>query len=169
MLIGLSGPAGSGKTTIARAIGFERRSFALPLKQMLVYLFRHMDMPPAEIERRINGDLKEEVIPLFGKSARSMMQTLGTEWGRDCVHPDIWVRVAMANLPRNVVFDDVRFPNEAVAIRAAGGVIVGLTGRGGIIGSHVSEAGVVPDFEIDNTGSVSDTAEAITRTALGRS
>lgn len=161
MIIGLTGPAGSGKSTIAKALGFERRSFALPLKQMMVCLLRHTGMPPAEIERRINGDLKEQVIPIFGKSARSMMQTLGTEWGRDQVHPDMWVKVATANLPTRVVFDDVRFENETVAIRQTGGVIVRLSGRGGIAGSHMSEKGVTADHVVSNTGTVSDTVQAI--------
>jgi hypothetical protein len=42
------------------------------------------------------------------------MVTLGTEWGRDAVHPDLWVRLWAASGPRTsrVVVEDVRFPNE---------------------------------------------------------
>jgi hypothetical protein len=42
------------------------------------------------------------------------MITLGTEWGRDLVHADIWTRLwaARAECFPLVVADDVRFPNE---------------------------------------------------------
>jgi hypothetical protein len=46
------------------------------------------------------------------------MRTLGTEWRRQCVHPDVWVTIALKHISRalsegrNVVIDDLRFPNE---------------------------------------------------------
>jgi hypothetical protein len=46
------------------------------------------------------------------------MRTLGTEWGRQCVHPDVWGTIADKHISRtlsegrNVVVDDLRFPNE---------------------------------------------------------
>ena len=55
------------------------------------------------------------------------MQTLGTEWGRDQVHPELWIRHAQRRLDNyrrvsvNVVVTDVRFPNEADWLRANGG------------------------------------------------
>jgi CRP/FNR family transcriptional regulator len=54
------------------------------------------------------------------------MQTLGTEWGRQCMDADIWVRAwaARAALLTSAVADDVRFQNEADMIRNLGGVII---------------------------------------------
>lgn len=75
------------------------------------------------------------------------MQTLGTEWGRDILGSDFWIRLWRARVEqvasegKRVVVDDLRFPNEAKAIRQLGGDIYRLAGRGGIIGDHVSERG----------------------------
>jgi hypothetical protein len=54
------------------------------------------------------------------------MVTLGTEWGRDNIHADLWARLwsaRIATLGReaNIVTDDVRFPNEVRALRHHGG------------------------------------------------
>ena len=55
-------------------------------------------------------------------SPRHMMQTLGTDWGRNMVHQNLWVDVTRARLARyvradaDVVIDDCRFPNEAEMI-----------------------------------------------------
>ncbi|WP_208311400.1 hypothetical protein [Agrobacterium rubi] len=51
----------------------------------------------------------------------------------------------------SVVVDDCRFPNEAAEIRKLGGVVWKIVGRGGIVGSHESEAGCgVVDLLIAN-------------------
>ena len=64
-------------------------------------------------------------------SPRIMLQTLGTEWGRDCVNEDVWVNYMIrraANIVERgiagVVVSDVRFKNELEAIRKAGGKLV---------------------------------------------
>ena len=44
----------------------------------------------------IEGDQKE--IPsdvLFGKTSRYAMQTLGTDLGCDCMHPDFWIKAEL--------------------------------------------------------------------------
>ena len=126
-LIGLTGYARSGKSTVAailrQAHAFHEISFAEPIRdftrQLLGYSF-------AELEAN-----KETPIDwLDGVTPRRMMQTLGTEWGRQMIHPEIWVRVAiqeakacMVEGGSDIVISDVRFPNEAAAIREAGGVI----------------------------------------------
>ena len=64
-------------------------------------------------------------------TARRLLQTIGTEWGRGCVHPDLWTCIAMCDVGLAlregadiIVFDDVRFEEEAQAIRDSGGVVV---------------------------------------------
>src|SRR5690606_24735571 len=76
---------------------------------------------------------------VFGASPRKMMQTLGTDWGRQMIGEDIWVKAfARINAGKQVVVPDVRFENEADIVRA-NGILIHLVGRGGIEGDHVSE------------------------------
>lgn len=123
VIIGFAGLIGAGKTTAALHLvgrhGFERVRFAGPLRAML----RALGLSARELE----GDLKERPSRLLGgKTPRYALQSLGTEWGRDCIDPDLWVRAwaaAIEGKPR-VVVDDVRFANEVAAIRGLGGRIV---------------------------------------------
>jgi hypothetical protein len=118
MIIGLTGLAGSGKSVVADVLvnefGFTRVKFADPLKNMIRRMLADMGHIEFDIERMIEGDLKEVPIPELGVTPRHLMITLGTEWGRDLVHADIWVRLwaARAECLPNVVADDVRFDNE---------------------------------------------------------
>ena len=147
LLIGLAGPAGSGKSTIANAIVRKLDhagiySFAAPLKAAL----KAMGLTDAQLY----GDEKDVPCALLGgKTPRHAMKTLGTEWGRGMIDDDFWVRSAMlrADSPRaagmSIVFDDVRFDNEAAAIIARGGTVFELR-RPGVKASseHASEAGL---------------------------
>lgn len=122
MLIGIAGPARSGKDTVANYIcsyyqGFVKLSFATPLKFML-------EKGLGFTEEQLHGGDKEKIDPRFGKSPRYIMQTLGTEWGRDLIHPDIWVICLEAFLRKNTVIADVRFDNEANFIREKGGLLI---------------------------------------------
>ena len=128
VLIGLSGYAGAGKTTVARALadafGGEVHSFATPLKDMVVALLQHGGMTSDEVFAHVYGDRKEEPLDLLqGRTARYAMQTLGTEWGRGMLGERVWTHLAMEGcrgVPA-VVFDDVRFPTESTAILDEGG------------------------------------------------
>jgi hypothetical protein len=117
----------SGKSEVRRILSnqhrFEPVYFAGPLKTMLRTLMGMSGMSPQEVEAHVDGPLKETPIgEPFHQSARYMMQTLGTEWGRGCVHPDIWLNVARSRVIHatghgsDVVIDDLRFPNEAQMI-----------------------------------------------------
>ena len=71
---------------------------------------------------------------------RLLLQLIGTDGGRDIVHPQIWVNATMADYnPKynsrpedrmdkldypNWIITDVRFPNEAEAIKKRGGIII---------------------------------------------
>ena len=156
-LVGITGRAGSGKSTAAQVLidaGWVRIKFADPLKDML----RAIGLD----DRHIEGHLKEVPCDLLvGQTPRWAMQTLGTAWGRQCIAQDFWVRLARRRIALamaaglNVVVDDVRFENEAQVIRELGGMVLGLS-RGDGAGLHVSEAGVVPDIEHVNGGTVAE-------------
>lgn len=143
-VIVLTGQAGSGKSTIAAQLaaqGYTVVKFAGPLKAML----RALGLTDAEIE----GDLKEKPCPLLGgRTPRYAMQTLGTEWGRNLIAPDLWVaawqhavRGVLASGGR-VVVDDCRFRNELAAAMEMGGVAVRLVRDGAGTVAHVSETGL---------------------------
>ena len=149
LLIGLCGPAGCGKDTVASFMvqrGFTRYTLAMPLKKGLEAM---LGIGLDTWDDRVR---KEQVIPWLGKSPRQVAQTLGTEWGRQHVHPDLWVmlmlrkwdEVRQAVSPRMVV-TDVRFDNEALAIINAGGTVWRVE-RDGVapVAAHASEKGVSP-------------------------
>ena len=101
---------------------------------------------------------------------RYALQTLGTEWGRDCydtVWADLGVRRALATPALTVVITDCRFANEAESVRRADGevwrVVRPGAGLAGAEGLHPSEAEQEsPEFlslvtrTIENSGDLSD-------------
>lgn len=169
MIIGLCGPAGSGKTTIAKALvrdyGYTRRAFAHPLKAMIAAGFG--------IEQEVlDGPKEVKALPLEvfgGKTLREVLQTLGTEWGRDMVCQDLWVRAWERSVfpGGNYVCDDVRFIDEADAIRRQGGIVIRLHRTGaGITGDHPSEhLDFDTDYDIDNDRPVDRVCHAIVNLA----
>ena len=133
-LIGIAGPARAGKDTLASYLlehltdDWQSCSFASPIKSML-----------RAIGVDCSDDAKAVVSDDYGVTPRHMMQTLGTDWGRQMIDGDIWVKAfARMNAGKQVVVPDVRFENEADLVRA-NGILIHLVGRGGIEGDHVSE------------------------------
>ena len=127
MIIGLTGKARAGKDTAAQII---RRllpktkvvllSFSEPLYDMVraSEIFDSVD--------ELTGDMKSEPTGDFHVSLRYVLQTLGTEWGRKLIHPDLWCNLGLRQCvdPETVyVLTDVRFLNEEQAIRNRGGLI----------------------------------------------
>lgn len=166
MLIGLTGLAGSGKSEVARVLieefGFQRIKFADGLKNMTRSLFRDMGHCADDVERMIEGDLKDVTDPELGVTPRHIMVTLGTEWGRDNIHADLWARIWSARIATlgpeaNIVADDVRFPNEVRAVHYHGGHFVRVTRPGLVSSGHKSEQlDAKADWTIENTGTLAD-------------
>jgi len=151
-LLGICGRKGSGKSTAAQVLldaGWKRVKFADPLKNMLRVI--GLD------DRHIEGDLKELPCDLLGgKTPRWAMQSLGTEWGRNCIFPDFWMSLARREIALvlaqgySVVVDDVRFDNEADMIRELGGSVLLIKRGPDAPIEHESEKGVTPDFIYEN-------------------
>lgn len=169
-LIGIMGLARVGKDTatahLCDTYGMESYAFADPIKSMLTGVF-------GDLFR--DGD-REAPIDWLGKSPRQLMQTLGTEWGREIVHPDLWVLVADQMWKKyqeigwgaGVVLSDVRFRNEAEWILAQGGLLISLS-RDGVaaVATHVSEQNIPFDLanvSLENNGTVGELAAAVTAT-----
>lgn len=94
---------------------------------------------------------------------RRLLQVLGTEVGRNTLGPDVWVhawrRRVVALGSACVVAADVRFPNEAAAIRDAGGEVWWIDRPGLGPSSHASERSIGPDdcdAVVMNLGGVDD-------------
>jgi len=135
IIIGLYSPAPqSGKSTFAaylhRAYNFHRDSLAAPLKKMLHTLFRRACYPEnSNNVPSLSGIIelsKRKSLRIFrGKTYRELCQSLG-DWGRNEVATDLWVDTLLERIFEYdaIVIDDVRFPNEAKAIRDRGGFLI---------------------------------------------
>lgn len=166
LLIGLTGRARSGKSTAAEhLVGtylLEHYAFADPLRDGLMAIF---NLDPTDFE----GDRKEQPLAWLGCSPRQLMQSMGTEWARNTLHPDVWVKLAEQNLDYmtkalgaviGFVVSDVRFENEAHLIRRRGGIVIHI-GRNDAqsVNPHISEAGVAVrqnDLILRNNGTVDE-------------
>lgn len=171
-VIGLAGLAGCGKSTVADHLiekhGFARVKFAGPLKDML----RALGLS----ERHLEGDLKEKPCDLLcGKTPRQAMIWLGTEYGREMIGQDLWIRAWKAACDRfepgrPVVADDCRFPNEAEAVRSISpfSLVIRIQRSGGTVEvNHVSELQAFPaDVTIRNDSTVADLLAEVDRLVL---
>ena len=158
-IIGIAGRARSGKDTIANFIltmqGGYRYSFADPIRNMLKALGIDLSHP-YWLEN------KENIIPVLGASPRRLMQTLGTEWGRKLINPDLWLIMATQHFAQQgpgMIIADIRFENEAKWVRNNGGIVIHVD-RPNIqkVEDHVSEQGIefnpLTDKLLPNNGSL---------------
>jgi len=152
LIIGIAGGKRSGKTLLANMLaeryGLLHTSFAAPIREFTANLLGG-SLEQLEVEK------ESPIAWLNGITPREIMQTLGTEWGRMLIAPDLWVRVCMRKVAGagRAVISDVRFPNEARAIRDAGGHVIRLHRWGGSTDPHVSELPLdraLVDCEITN-------------------
>jgi hypothetical protein len=128
----------SGKSTVANYLchhhGYIRVPFAATLKDMAAVLMRDLGIIDTheylQDKKHIMLSDMTDIDPGLRENlrftVRHICQTLGTEWGRDCLHPAIWTTVWQAKVNRmirsgiQVVVDDLRFPNEYDHLRANG-------------------------------------------------
>lgn len=168
ILIGITGRAGAGKDTVADYLrltyDFEPMAFANPLKEAASIMF---NVPLHYFHDRA---LKEQVLPEWDMSPRHMAQRLGTEAIRNTFGPDFWIKRWMQEyqtMPtgQDVVMTDVRFNNEAQAVRDMGGLILHIVRPGELTlddsaAAHASEAGVSyfssRDKKVINDGTIKD-------------
>ena len=163
VVIGLMGYARSGKDTVAEFLahhGYERRAFADGVRS-LAYL---TDPSIAYLVDKRGWEGAKS-----SPSVRGTLQNLGVAC-REVFGEDVWVDLALRDLPRLTVVTDVRFPNEAAAIRAKGGVLWRVIRSGtGPVNDHISETALddtKPDVLIRNNGSLADLKAEVDRLVL---
>jgi hypothetical protein len=184
MIIGISGYSGSGKDlvgTIIQEISLNKwhvKKWAGKLKTIASILtgIPVENFEDQEFKKTLLGpewgtvkDIPLNGVPVFADmqfnslmTVRDFLQKLGTEAIRDSLHENTWVNATMVDYTAesNWIITDTRFPNEAEAIKKAGGIVVRIN-RPGVqpINPHPSETSLDDwnfDAVINNDGDVSD-------------
>ena len=156
-IIALAGPAQSGKSSAASylgSLGFIEDSFAAPIRDFISDI---LDINLEQLEI-----CKDQNVPPFACTPRKMMQTLGTEWGRQMIQDDLWIMALLERLQnrqptQSFVISDLRFENEARVLRDMGAEIWHIERPGSEIAEtyHESENGITQqlhDFVLINDG-----------------
>ena len=131
MLIGITGQKFSGKSTVAKMLsemlGYKVVSFADKLKdvtcvlsgctreQLEDYEFKECQIVPNHLKPYC-GDAE---FPTY----RAFLQYFGSEVMRG-INDNIWIDCTLDNCGENAVISDCRFPNEAKAVKARGGIVI---------------------------------------------
>ncbi len=123
-VIGLAGQAAAGKDTVANILipllnkigkfSFTRESFAGNVKKIFCQAFK-VDLDFVEEWKR-----KENAPPGFLVPVRNGLQMIGDGFRQ--VKSDIWIDYVLNNPKSDLVISDVRYCNEAVAIRKMQGL-----------------------------------------------
>lgn len=194
MIIGLAGYAGSGKDTVGRLIQcLEAGDIKnIPVSELLDKYESHGWWLEGKSGWRLEsyaGKLKMVASLLTGVSAtkfsdpefkksnlskewdfmsvREFLQRLGTDAMRKGLHESVWINALMANYtPRDKwVVTDVRFPDEAQAIKSRGGWVWRIV-RNGItpVNNHISEIALDHwkfDQIIENHGTIPELMSSV--------
>lgn len=193
-IIGICGQKRHGKDSVAhilRESGYTPIAFADPIKRIAA------DVYGLTYEQCFGSQQsKESIDPRWGRSPRHIFQRIGTEMGRS-IHSETWIRYCMnaiqdaslgggplLHLPgrgwehvsafeqagmdrKKWVVTDIRFPNEANAVRRAGGKVIKVV-RPSLDGAqkddHASEtslSGIEVDHLVLNSGTLEDLASTV--------
>ncbi len=145
LILGVGGYARSGKDTLADLLvdnfGFVKVCFADPMRAMAEAINPVVGLLDDVDEHRDFDVLRyNDVVEMFGydeakrlyPEVREFLQRLGTDAGRQVIGDSFWVDIAMkaASEHRLVVIPDMRFHNEAEAIKSSPGSTVRVDRRG---------------------------------------
>ena len=157
-----------GKTTASRFLmdnlDYVKVSFADPFRFMIERLLHSAGYTYSEIQWFLNEG-KDQIIEALGVSYRELARTLGTEWGRNLIHPDIWVNIAGQKIIRTeapICIDDLRLPNELELLRRHNFALVKLVRNVSRLDddTHSSDVALRDfddwDYVIENNGSLEE-------------
>jgi hypothetical protein len=145
---------GAGKTTSGQLIReifsgnhFLTIGFADPIKQLSHELLCRFGVKSTKALEHLYIN-KNEIIDGLNITGRELLQRFGTDFGRNMIHPDLWVSIGENYIDEIigqgdcVVVDDVRRANEAEAILKRGGHIFRIVrheAEARYTGNHESE------------------------------
>lgn len=173
-IIGITGRKRHGKDSVARFLPPEFVTFSLakPVKDIAreIYGLSLSDTDGTTTD-------KERILPEWDLSPRQILQRIGTEMGRS-IHPETWTRYVKRKMDKEfsvwgeversilrgvrvAVITDVRFLNEADAVRSWGGVIWRVIRPGYDVqeDTHASETEsdlIEPNLTLVNDGTLED-------------
>lgn len=168
--------------------GWQTRKFAGKLKDIASHLtgidiedFEDQEFKKTNLGKEWWTTCDEGYQPM---TVRDFLQKLGTDAMRMGLHPNVWVNALMADYQKelrietdhpysehltakypNWIITDVRFPNEAQAIKDKGGIIIRID-RPGVspINDHPSETGLDDwkfDYKIANLSDIYTLKETV--------
>lgn len=194
-IYGITGKARSGKDLFASMLADALKptdvcvfAFADAIKDMLAPVLSILTPPNHSpytfIDECFDGPLKETPLPSIGHSPRQLLQWLGTEWGRQLVDEEMWIKLMQHRIDNDVadvmtyastdqvpdqiiyLISDVRFDNEAQWLN--GRVIQIIRPNTAEVAEHASENGI-KDYhvitKVYNDGTVHDLEKQAARVA----
>lgn len=175
----LATPEGTYTRQEAEALPFYTiRKFALKVKE-IASILTNVDVQKFEEQSFKKEPLGESwEFDGHGLTGRELLQKIGTEMGRS-IHPNAWVNAlfseytedlrriknseggtTIAQAYPNWIITDVRFENEAEAIKSRGGIVIRVNRPTVVIDQHPSEISLDDyegfDYIIENDGSLKD-------------
>lgn len=156
-IIGIAGNKNSGKSTIADELehkficsGSPSKVFAFadPFKRGLMEMFKcyginYNDLWGPSENRKKTIPLKlnntEELVTI-----RKLLQTIGTEWGQNCINKRIWIEITMKEIENQIrsgfpIVSDCRFIEEVKEIKNRDGIVIFIDRKTNESSEHLSE------------------------------
>ena len=112
---------------------------------------------------------------------RDILQFLGTDFGRDMIHPNVWINSLFADYHSGIkmsdyteskwIITDSRFPNDVERVKSLGGITIRVNRKSNILPcvghefQHPSETALDDykgfNYTINNNGSIDDLIEVV--------
>jgi thymidylate kinase len=195
MIIGINGWSGSGKDVTGNIIKkylqhYEIKKFGGKLKEIASILtgipienFENQEFKKTNLSSEWN--IKKKIKKHYASrvdyfkyeeemTARTLLQTLGTDCLRNNLHEDVWVNALFSEYkspkmsekyPSDWIITDVRFENEIKRIEELGGITIRINRiNNSPINAHPSETSLDDwnfKYIIDNNGTLEELEEKI--------
>lgn len=173
VVVGIGHQKRQGKDTVgavlADFVGARTTSFAGALKVVTAAALTADPPIDPELAARLVAE-GVEAVKASDPRLRGFLIALGNAV-RDVVHPDTWVDVVtgrcMADPDKHWVITDVRYPNEAAAVRRLGGLLVKVERPGEPVASDPADDALAGfsgwDLVVTNDGTLEDLRATVVR------